>query len=40
MNADAYLTIFIFAGLIISAIWQGKAKKIITNEKREGKGSE
>lgn len=40
MNADAYLTIFIFAGLIISAIWQGKAKKIITNEKQEGKGSE
>ena len=40
MNSDAILMVFVFAGLIISAIWQGKAKKIITNEKQEEKGSE
>ena len=40
MNADALLMVFIFAGLIISAIWQGKAKKIITNEKQEDKINE
>ncbi len=37
MNSDAFFMIFVFAGLIISAIWQGKLKKIITNEKREEK---
>jgi len=37
MNADAILMVFVFAGLIISAVWQGKLKKIITNEKREEK---
>ena len=40
MNAAALLMIFVFAGLIISAIWQGKLKKIITNEKQEDKGNE
>ena len=40
MSADALLMVFIFAGLIISAIWQGKAKKIITNEKQEDKINE
>ena len=40
MNADAFLMVFNFAGLIISAIWQGKAKKIITDEKQEEKTNE
>ena len=40
MNADAILMVFVFAGLIISAVWQGKAKKIITNEKREKRDNE
>ena len=40
MNADALLMVFIFAGVIISAVWQGKLKKIITNEKRGGGNSE